>query len=99
MAKAMSVAAGMAQPGQGGISADDCQVDDRRDTTIPAAAATIGSRRSEGVDSWPSYHSRFTSSPTRRKKIAISPSATQWCTSSWPRRGRLGPTFQCSMAS
>ena len=46
---------------------------------MPAAAAMIGSRRSAGVDSRPSYHSRFTSSPTSRKKIAISPSAIHWC--------------------
>jgi hypothetical protein len=44
---------------------------------MPAAAASIGKRRWAGVDNRPSYHSRFTSRPTRRKKTAISPSAIQ----------------------
>ena len=36
---------------------------------MPAAAAMIGSRRWAGVDSRPSYHSRFTSSPTSRPSV------------------------------
>ena len=44
---------------------------------IPAAAAINGRRRRSGLASLPSTNSRLISSPTSRKKIAISPSLIQ----------------------
>ena len=63
---------------------------------MPAAAAMIGSLRSAGVERRPSYHSRLTSSPTSKKKIAINPSAIHWCNDNCPKRGMVGPSRHSS---
>ena len=73
-AKAMSVAAGIAQPE---ILAGLPMLRPTKISAgmaIPPIAATSGSEAWFQLDSWPSTTSRFTSSPTRKKNTAISPS-------------------------
>ena len=88
IAKAMSVAAGIAQPRAERRVARRR----RRDRSAPgrpcpAAAAITGSRRRSQVASRPSTNSRLISSPTSRKKTAISPSLIQKWTVIGPWRG------------
>ncbi len=47
-------------------------------TTMPPIAPAIGSAAWRGDDSSPASPSRLISSPTSRKKIAISPSLIHW---------------------
>ena len=47
-------------------------------TTMPPTAAKSGKLAARRSMSSPSVSSRFTSRPTTKKKIAISPSFTQW---------------------
>ena len=73
-AKAMSVAAGMAQPPF--VTGSD-QLKSRKisaGTAMPPTAAMPGNITSRGFFSLPSIISRFSSSPMRKKKIAIKPS-------------------------
>ena len=73
-AKAMSVAAGIAQPL---IVSGVFQLNIRYSAAgiaMPPTAAKPGKTTSAGFFSFPSNTSRFNSSPTRKKKIAIRPS-------------------------
>ena len=73
-AKAMSVAAGMAQPlivsGLPQLNATKTKAG----TIMPPTAAMPGNKTSAGFLSLPSSNSRFNSKPIRKKKIAIKPS-------------------------
>ena len=73
-AKAMSVAAGIAQPrkfsGEPRLSATKTIAG----IAIPPIAAMMGSEACFQLRSWPVTISRFTSSPMRKKNSAISPS-------------------------
>jgi hypothetical protein len=59
---------GSPQPrGQSGLASRDREVEPARETAIPAAAASIGSRRARASASRPVLISRFTSRPTTKK--------------------------------
>ena len=79
-AKAMSVAAGIAQPRRWSASPAFIAMKISAGTTIPATAAAPGRMRRPQDDKWPTRNSCFTSSPTSRKKSAISPSLIQCVT-------------------
>ena len=75
-AKAMSVAAGIAQPRIAAASPWFSAIKIATGTTIPPTAPMAGSMTLAGRDSSPSRISRLSSRPTRKKKIAMSPSFT-----------------------
>ena len=77
----MSVAIGIAQPETSGVPAVSAKKISAG-PTIPPSAAAIGSAAWRGVASSPTRISRFISSPTTKKKIAIKPSLTQWSSDS-----------------
>lgn len=70
IAKAMSVAAGMAQPHCNVGSPPAMLKKMSAGNSIPATAARTGKRRCRASDRFPATNSRFASSPTTKKKIA-----------------------------
>ena len=76
IAKAISVAAGIAQPFTSPGSPATMNKYTPAGTIIPAAAAKNGRRRSAQVVRCPSTNSRLISSPTSRKNTAMRPSLT-----------------------
>jgi hypothetical protein len=74
--KAISVAMGMPHPvtcGLSGLRATKISVG----TIIPPTAATSGNSALLGEDNSPAMNSRFNSSPTTKKNIAMRPSLIQ----------------------
>ena len=76
-AKAMSVAAGIAQPDRFSGVPRLIATNTSAGAAMPPIAANSGSEDCCQLDSWPVRTSRFTSSPTSRKNSAISPSLIQ----------------------
>ena len=76
-AKAMSVAAGMAQPRNAWASPQFTAAKIAAGVTKPPNAAITGNAACFGLDSAPSIASRLISSPTSRKNTAIRPSLIQ----------------------
>ena len=66
-------------------------------TTMPPIAATMGTIAVRGSRSSPSTTSRLISSPTTKKKTAMSASATHaWSVSVWSGPGSDSPVLQKS---
>ncbi len=80
-ANAMSVAIGIPQPRPPGPPALTA-AKSSAGTVMPPIAARIGRLAARGSRSSPHTNSRLISSPTTKKKIAISASFTQWRRSS-----------------
>ena len=76
-AKAMSVAAGMAQPRKAWASPQFTAAKIAAGMTKPPNAAITGNAACLALDSGPSIASRLISSPTSRKNTAIKPSLIQ----------------------
>src|SRR3546814_20268853 len=74
MAKAMLVAAGIAEPFASAGLPRATKRKMQAGTSMPAAAAITGRRRRSQVERRPSTNSLLISRPTSRKKIAIRPS-------------------------
>ena len=82
VAKAMSVAVGIAQPPMSSppplLAAKATKI--RAGTATPPKAAAIGTAALPGLRSSPSTNSCFSSRPTRKKNTASRASAAQWLT-------------------